>query len=325
MAGNNEMNSPPEVSVVMAVYNGAEHLTETINSVLSQADVDLEFIIVNDGSTDETLPRLREHAERDPRIRILDKENAGLTQALIAGCEYARGNYIARQDVGDVSLPKRLAYQTSALDQNKNLAFVSCWTEFCGPNWEHLYSLKGNGLATEPLSILSPNQKHGVVDGPTHHSSVMFSRHHYLACGGYRQNFYYGQDWDLWYRLAATGLFQMVCDLLVKVRVFPNSISMNRKKTQEEFARLSLEAMRLRTSGKSDAAVMEQAESLRGRLPTGLSVTNEGFYFIGESLRRNGDERCLSYLRAAAASPLSWKPRLRILQARLSGLKATTP
>ena len=107
--------SSPEVSVVMSVYNGAKYLRESVESILSQKSVDFEFIIVNDGSTDDSENILDEYAVQDNRIRIIKQKNMGLTQALIRGCNEARGTYIARQDANDVSLQGRLKKQLEYL------------------------------------------------------------------------------------------------------------------------------------------------------------------------------------------------------------------
>ena len=85
--------SNPHISVVMSVYNGAKYLRESIESILSQEGVDFEFIIVNDGSTDNSKNILVEYAARDNRIRIIEQENKGLTCALIRGCKEANGKY----------------------------------------------------------------------------------------------------------------------------------------------------------------------------------------------------------------------------------------
>ena len=74
-----EMSATPEISVIMSVYNGAEHLLESIDSVLSQEGVNLELIIVNDGSTDESGKILDEYAIRDSRVNVIHQENTGLT------------------------------------------------------------------------------------------------------------------------------------------------------------------------------------------------------------------------------------------------------
>jgi glycosyltransferase involved in cell wall biosynthesis len=81
--------SEPEVSVVMAVFNGATSLEATMDSVLAERDVKLELIVVDDGSTDETSAILRGYAERDSRVRVLTQQNRGLTRALINGCAQA--------------------------------------------------------------------------------------------------------------------------------------------------------------------------------------------------------------------------------------------
>ena len=134
-----KMNERPDVSVVMSVYNGAAHLHETIDSILSQEGVSLEFVMVNDGSTDHSSQILKEYAERDSRVRIIHQENQGLTRALITGCAAAKGHYIARQDVGDVSLPDRLRKQITRIKQTPDIVSVSCGTRFVGPDSEYLY------------------------------------------------------------------------------------------------------------------------------------------------------------------------------------------
>jgi len=95
----------PTVSVVMGVYNGEALLPETIDSVLAQDMRDFEFIIVDDGSTDGSAAVLQHYATADSRIRVFHKSNAGLTLALIDGCNAARGEFIARIDVGDTMTP----------------------------------------------------------------------------------------------------------------------------------------------------------------------------------------------------------------------------
>src|SRR5262245_5437953 len=118
------MTLAPDVSVVMSAYNGGNRLHETMHSILSQEGVSLEFIIVNDGSTDGSDLILDEYAVHDARVRVLHQENQGLTRALTKGCAAAKGEYIARQDVGDIALPNRLGLQKQVLDQNEDCAFV---------------------------------------------------------------------------------------------------------------------------------------------------------------------------------------------------------
>src|SRR5438067_1820873 len=133
----------PDVSVVMSVYNGGHRLGATLDGIAAQRGVDFEVIVVDDGSTDSSGARLDAWAARDSRVRVIHQENRGLTRALITGCAAARGAFIARHDAGDVSLPQRLQKQRAVLAANPDLAFVSCWTEFVGPEDELLMVVKG--------------------------------------------------------------------------------------------------------------------------------------------------------------------------------------
>src|SRR5260221_4059140 len=171
------MSSLPDISIVMSVYNGADRLRETMESVLSQEGVSLEFIVIDDGSTDGSDAILGNYARHDTRVRIMHQENQGLTRALIRGCEAARGKYIARQDAGDIALPNRLRLQKAGLDRHEDCVFASCWTSMIGPMDEYLFTSKGKGLASSPIRILSKKKEEGVVtEGPTHHGSAMFRR-----------------------------------------------------------------------------------------------------------------------------------------------------
>ena len=126
------MNDTPEVSVVMSVYNGATDLRTSVDSILSQEGVNLELIVVNDGSTDNSANILQEYAGSDERVRVISQQNQGLTRALVVGCAAARGEYIARQDAGDISLPGRLIKQLNTISENPDSAFVLCGRDLSG-------------------------------------------------------------------------------------------------------------------------------------------------------------------------------------------------
>ena len=106
----------PKVSVVMSVYNGERYLREAVDSILGQTFGAFEFVIVDDASTDETPLILSGYT--DPRIVFLrNDENLGLTRSLNVGLKMACGEYIARQDADDISLPNRLERQVGLLDE----------------------------------------------------------------------------------------------------------------------------------------------------------------------------------------------------------------
>lgn len=288
-------------SFVLPVYNAAGFLAQTIDSVLGQSDSDFELIVVDDGSTDGTPAILSAYAARDPRVRVLTQANAGVTRALIAGCAAARGTYIARQDAGDLSSPRRLERQRAALDVDGNdVVLVSCWTAYAGPELEPLWITRGD------------------VEGPTHHGAAMFRRSAYERAGGYRPEFYYGQDWDLWYRLLEAGEFRMIDEVLYTARLTPGSISALAKAPQEQLAAIVHESVRMRARGESDAALLERASRVRpARGKTSRRASARGLYFIGEALRRTGNAHAGRYFRQAiAASPFYWRAWVRWAQTR---------
>lgn len=304
-------------SFVLPVYNAEGVVAATLDSVLAQTDRDFELIVVDDGSTDGTPDILRRYAERDPRIRIIAQANAGITRALIAGCAAARGRYIARQDAGDLSNPRRLAVQRRFFD-DPGVVFVSCATQYAGPLLEPLWVAKPTGKALQPADVLDLTRRPVMIDGPTHHGSVIFRRDAYENCGGYRSAFYYGQDFDLWYRLADRGKFQTTEEILYTARLTPDSLSGAGRQQQEALARLSISALEARRRGESEDGILEAASRVR-RAAGKRSSRAEGFYFIGEALRRNRDERALAYLRRSAMlAPLWPKGWFRLAQATLS-------
>lgn len=307
------MSERPDVSVVMSVYNGAAHLRETVDSILSQEGVSLEFIIVNDGSTDESPQILDEYAERDPRIRIIHQENQGLTRALIAGCAAATGDYVARQDVGDVSLPNRLRKQIARIKQSPDIVLVSCGTRFVGPDGEHLYDSVQDGESAEAaLLTLDLAQIHG----PSHHGSTLFSRACYEQVSGYRQAFYFAQDIDLWVRLAEQGRYVVFPEVLYQASITIGAISGLYRKEQVATAGKILESASHRRSGLSDATVLEQAAQIRPfvKRAAGRRDRAKALYFIGVCLKKQDHHQASSYFKQALqAYPLHLKSAFRLL------------
>jgi glycosyltransferase involved in cell wall biosynthesis len=175
------MSESCEVSVVMSVYNGASSLAVTMNSVLSQEGVKFEFIVVNDGSTDNGGDILDDYALRDDRVRVIHQENTGLTRALIRGCAAASGEFIARQDAGDISLAGRLALQLDVFRNNSSVVMTSCGTRFIGPENEVLYEVCQTGdQLHRGLQCVDVAR----VAGPSSHTSAMFRRDTYEKVSG---------------------------------------------------------------------------------------------------------------------------------------------
>lgn len=306
------MTGHPHVSVVMSVYHGAESLGDTVKSVLSQEGLEFEFIIVDDGSVDSSPSMLEQFAASDSRVRVVRQENSGLTRALIRGCAMARGTYIARQDCGDLSLPGRLRDELRAIELHGGGALVSCGTRFIGPREEPLYDVVPTDEdATAGLLTLDPKRQ----SGPSHHGSTMFRRDLYERVGGYREQFYFAQDLDLWTRLAEHGPHIALPSILYQARFTLDSISGLQRKRQIECARIIIECVRLRRAGLSDAPQLERAASIRPEhRKAGASDLASAMYFVGACLQARGDPRAKSYFRDALRSyPLHVKSAIRLL------------
>lgn len=111
----------PKVSVIMPVYNGERFLREAIESVLNQTFSDLELIIVNDGSKDNSLNIIKSYAEKDSRVKIIDQENFGLASSLNNSVRIANGNYLSIIEHDDIWLPKKLETILVKINKEKKI------------------------------------------------------------------------------------------------------------------------------------------------------------------------------------------------------------
>ena len=192
---NGEESKPP-VSVVMAVYNGEEYLSSAIESILQQTYQDFEFIIINDASTDKTSDILQKYLSLDQRISIINNAtNSGLGVSLQKGIAAARGEFIARMDADDISLPDRFEKQIKYLQNHPEImvlggdhAIINELCEITGnivypklPNLMRWNMLLGSGLI--------------VSNGAAVIRSELFS-----MIGRY-SDFRAAQDFELWSRM----------------------------------------------------------------------------------------------------------------------------
>jgi len=112
----------PKVSVIMPVFNGEQGIREAIDSILGQTYSDFEFLIVNDRSTDGSESIINEYARHDARIVLLHNgKEKGIVGALNTGLENARGEYLARMDADDISVPARFEKQLRFLEEHRDV------------------------------------------------------------------------------------------------------------------------------------------------------------------------------------------------------------
>jgi glycosyltransferase involved in cell wall biosynthesis len=289
--------SDPEVSVVMAVFNGAPALRATMDSVLAERAVKLELIVVDDGSTDETSAILRGYAEQDSRVCVLTEQHHGLTRALIKGCEHACGEFVARQDCGDVTFRGRFHHQVHFLRSNPDVVLTSCGTRFVGPEGEFLYDTRQVGAELhDGLTQLDPNRVRSVSS----HTSAMFRRSSYEAVGGYRSEFRVAQDLDLWMRFAEIGQCLATPEVFCERRLALGSISASHRQDQVKTTKTIVACAAARRRGGDEGPVLEAwrsrqagARSRTWRLRT-LSHARF-YYFLASVLRHHNPARARYY------------------------------
>ena len=280
----------------MSVYNGEDGLVSTLGSILNQEGIEFEFIVVNDGSTDETLSILRRYAEKDNRLRIIDQANRGLTRSLIRGCNEARGEFIARQDAGDISLPGRLQKESDFLVSHPDVVLVSCGTRFVDPRGKCVHEvMQPEDEAREGLGRLTLAE----VRGPSHHGATMFRRRAYEKAGGYRSQFQVAQDLDLWTRLKAHGAHAALHEILFVAELSPDSISSTKRALQISTAVIILECARQRIRGGDETSLLEKAESLKitPKRNSERLKRADFFYFLGSCTVSEYKDRAHVYFR----------------------------
>lgn len=201
----------PRVSVIMATYNGASLIGETVDSLLAQSFADWELVAVDDCSKDDSAAVLE--AYRDPRIRVIRSEtNGGPVVARNRAFAEARGDYVAALDQDDICLPERLAKQVAFLDANPQTVLVSTAANFLMDGKVH------PGNWTRPMTP-------GLIDwmllvqNPLVWSSVMFRAEAARRLEPFeRPEMRYVEDFDLYHRLRAFGELAQIDEALLLYR-----------------------------------------------------------------------------------------------------------
>lgn len=213
------------VSVLMPIYNTAPYLREAMDSMLSQTFTDFELIVLDDGSPDNAEEILDTYD--DPRIvRYKGEENQGLSNVLNIGTEMARGEFIARMDSDDVSLPERLQIQVRYLEQHPEIDLVSAGMRLFGA-MEEAWIREQN---PEKVKI------NALFHSPVLHASSMWRKDSFERNGlRFRQEMVPAEDYDLWTRALAKGLKLVnIPDVLYQYRLHPSQATLQKDKTSEK-------------------------------------------------------------------------------------------
>jgi hypothetical protein len=237
----------PRVSVILPARDGGAHLADAVASILSQSFVDLELLLIDDGSRDDAVAALASIAARDPRLRLLVNPGAGLVAALNYGLGQARAALVARMDADDVALPDRIARQVAFLDASPEIALVGAQVAFVdaagAPTGECSH------LPTAPEAVAAALTTRGCV---IRHPTILARKPALVAAGGYRPACERAEDYDLWLRLSECARLANLPDTLLNYRVHGRQTSAGINLDQRFAHDLALLAARTRRAGGAD-------------------------------------------------------------------------
>jgi hypothetical protein len=271
------MPSSPLVSVVMAVLNGERYIKDALDSIARQSFRDIEFIVINDGSTDSTAQILKRHAQLDARLLVVDQEHRGLIAALNSGCQLARGQYIARLDADDISVPDRLGKQLDFLARHPAVAVLGGAFRLIDP--------QGRALGDWRCPLADQQIRERLRRGNCmRHSAIMMRKRAFDATGGYRGCFLHAEDYDLWLRMAERCELANLPDVLVQCRLHAHQISATNV-TQQALSSLAAQA----------AARIRKDTGREPPLPAG-AVDAESLLHLGVSRDRMAQELARRHL-----------------------------
>lgn len=218
----------PKVTVLLPVYNAQRYLREAIESILGQTFTDFEFLIIDDGSTDDSKKIIEKYQKSDGRIRLVSRPNKGFVATLNEGLQEAKADKIVRMDADDISLPERLQKQYDYLQANPDCAVVGCQVRIMDENGA------AEGIDPRPLSDRNVKLFLGygcALSGPT----VAFRKDAISKIGGFQESGYPAEDYDCWVRLVSSDTsaeLANVPDVLYLYRENSQGISLTNKVAQ---------------------------------------------------------------------------------------------
>lgn len=223
----------PLISVVMSVFNCRRYLPEAMDSVLGQTFGEFEFVVVDDGSTDDTLRILQDYARRDARVKVISRPNTGCWKASNDGIAASSAPFIARMDADDVCLPDRFEKQLAFLREHPEVVAVGAHVLLIDAEGEPLRTMpQQRRLTHEEIDVAHLTGGGQVLFHPT----LMMRREAVEKVGLYRE-WPAGVDLDLFLRLAEIGKLANLPDVLLKYRQHMGSIGHAKMKLQLENCR----------------------------------------------------------------------------------------
>ena len=273
----------PLVSVIVPAHNAEATLLETIDSIRHQTLSDFELIVIDDGSTDQTLARVQ--SVRDPRIRIFTYPNQGLAASRNRGIEWSAGEFISFIDADDTWTPDKLELQLDALRQRPGAALAYSWTAFVDSDGRFLFAKEPSRFEGDVYADLLQNCF--VASG----SNILVRRNCAAAVGGFDATLEAAHDWDFCLRIAARWPFAVVPRYQILYRISESTMSANVVRVERsclllcESAFGRTHAVPFRARAETLSNVKQYAAFLYLSRTTGLDFRKEAGRKLAESIR----------------------------------------
>lgn len=248
----------PRVTVVMPAYNAAQFIDEAINSIRGQTLTDWEMIVVDDGSTDATKDIAERHAAEDRRIRVIHQANAGQAAANNRAIPEARGEYIARMDADDVSLPDRLSTLASYLDHHPEVVIVGSNAVLASAQGREVQQTRLPETDEAIRSALFTRRVNAFYN-----PSLLFRKAAWIACGGERSCFGHAHDLDLGLRMVERGPAYNLKAPTIRYRVHTAQVSTTASEMQATCALAAFLCADARARGHDEPGYISSTAPIR--------------------------------------------------------------
>jgi glycosyltransferase involved in cell wall biosynthesis len=217
-------STSPLISVIIPAFNAELYIQEALESVCSQTYLNLEIIIIDDGSSDRTREIIEQF--QDTRILLISRENRGLIATLNEAIEISRGDYIARMDADDICLGTRLDRQVQYLRKHHNIGLLFTGIEYVDENGRELRKkVSAKSRKLEPVELL--------FGCPVCHPTAMFDMTKLKKSDiQYDKAYCLAEDFELWTRLVNITEIGIINEVLFKYRIHPNSITSKNNEKQ---------------------------------------------------------------------------------------------
>ncbi len=235
------MNKTPDVSIIMAVFNGEEFIEDSIKSVLKQTFKNFEFIIVDDGSIDNSLKIIKSYQAIDSRIKIITQKNNGLAKSLNVGIKNSKGKYIARIDADDLCYECRLEKQYMFMENNHLVDLIGSSVDVINEN---------GAITSQKIQITEFKKiyQNRFLLSPVLHITF-FGKRVFFENHSYRENFIYAQDYDLVLRgLDSGSVIMNMEEKLVQYRDYQRKIDPSKFIQQFRITELAIRLGKERSS-----------------------------------------------------------------------------